>query len=118
MLGASRVRPRVAPQNGDPAIFLRGEKVNLWMQVYNLGVDASTKPSARIEYQVVNAATNQPVILMTDTAEQLDAAGSQITLRKSLPPDKLTSGVYLVTIKVNDLVSQQSISNSAKFAVK
>jgi len=118
MLGASRVRPRVAPQSGDPATFLRGEKVNLWMQVYNLGLDSGAKPSASIEYQVVNAATNQPVIQLTETSERLDTAGNQITLRKSLPPDKLTSGLYLVTIKVNDIVSQQSVSTSAKFAVK
>ncbi len=118
VLGASRVRPRVAPQNGDPAVFLRGEKVNLWMQVYNLGVDAGAKPSASIEYQVVNTATNQPVVQLTDSAGLLDAAGNQITLRKRLPPDKLEPGVYQVTIKVNDLVSQQSISTSAKFAVR
>ncbi len=118
VLGASRVRPRVAPQNGDPAVFHRGEKVNLWMQIYNLGVDASARPSANIEYQVVNAATNQQVVQLTDTAERLDAAGNQITLRKSLPPDKLEPGVYQVTIKVSDLVSRQSISASAKFAVR
>ncbi len=116
-LGASRVRPRVAA-NGEPAVFVRGEKINLWMQVYNLGVGVNAKPSTSIEYQVVNAKTNQPVAQWTDTAERLDTAGNQMTLRQSLPPDKLEAGVYQVTVKVDDRVSQQSISTSAKFVVK
>ncbi len=67
---------------------------------------------------MVNTATNEPVVQMTDSAGLFDTAGNQITLRKSLPPEKLVPGVYQVTIKVNDLVSRQSISSSAKFAVQ
>jgi hypothetical protein len=44
--------------------------------------------------------------------------GVQITLEKSLSVGKLDPGVYQVTIKVNDLVSKQTISPTAKFTVQ
>ena len=44
--------------DGKPASFKRDQKLNLWMQVYNLGVDDKThKPSATVEYNVVNLDT-------------------------------------------------------------
>jgi GWxTD domain-containing protein len=36
VIGTTKVRPRVAPANGKPAVFKRDQKVNFWMQVYNL----------------------------------------------------------------------------------
>jgi hypothetical protein len=42
----------------------------------------------------------------------------QVTLAKSLPLEKLGPGVYQVTIKVNDLLSKQTISPTAKFQVE
>ena len=65
VIGLNKVRPRVAPANGKPAVFKRGrdQKVNFWMQVYNLGVDDKThKPSATFEYDIVDIATNKPVV--------------------------------------------------------
>ncbi len=39
VIGLTKVRPRVAPADGKPALFKRtkDQKVNFWMQVYNLG---------------------------------------------------------------------------------
>src|SRR5262249_25397440 len=63
VIGATKVRPRVPPADGKPASFKRGQKLNFWMQVYNLSVDDKThKPSATVEYNVVNTVTNKPVI--------------------------------------------------------
>ncbi|HEY6305869.1 MAG TPA: GWxTD domain-containing protein, partial [Candidatus Angelobacter sp.] len=110
VLGADRVRPRVSP-NGEPATFARGQKVNLWMQVYNLALDKNTQePSATVEYRVVNVATGKPVFELVQSTGQMGNAGSQVTLQQRVPPDKLEPGVYQVTIKVNDLVAQQSIA--------
>src|ERR1700690_672017 len=61
VIGLNKVRPRVAPADGKPALFkrTRDQKVNFWMQVYNLGVDEKThKPSATFEFDIVNIATN------------------------------------------------------------
>jgi hypothetical protein len=89
------------------------------MQVYNLSVDDKTKkPSATIEYQVVNTATNQSVLNVTENTDQMKSVGDQMTLAKSLPLAQLNPGVYQVTIKINDLLSKQTISPTAKFAVE
>jgi len=121
VLGASKVRPRVASTTGEPPVFHRGQKVNLWMQVYNLAVDEGTKrTSASIEYHVVNAASQQQVASFSDRRELTDSAGRQITIEKTVLPDKLNldPGVYQVTIEVKDLLSQQSLVSAAKFAIK
>jgi hypothetical protein len=44
--------------------------------------------------------------------------GDHVTLEKSLLPDQLNPGTYQVTIKVNDLISRQTISPTAKFTVE
>src|SRR5882672_6428504 len=62
VIGTTKVRPRVAPGEGKPVSFKRNQKLNFWMQVYNLSVDEKThKPSATIEYNVTDAA-NKAVI--------------------------------------------------------
>jgi hypothetical protein len=89
------------------------------MQVYNLGVDEKTrKPSATVEYQVINTATNKSVLNFTESTAQMGNIGEQMTLERKLPLAQLDPGVYQVTIKVSDLVSKQTISPSAKFAVQ
>jgi GWxTD domain-containing protein len=120
VIGTNRVRPRVPPTDGKtPMSFKKEERVGFWMQVYNLGVDQQTKkPSATVEYQVINTATNQPVLDLTESTAQMGNVGEQLTLAKILPPNKLDPGVYQVTIKVNDQVSKQSIAPTVKFAVQ
>jgi len=118
VLGASKVRPRVPSANGEPPVFRSGQKINLWMQVYNLALDAESKrPSASVEYHVVNTANNQTVSDFSGYSNQSDSAGRQITLQRTVP-DKLAPGVYQVTIDVKDLISQQSLAASARFAIK
>ncbi|HXB20539.1 MAG TPA: GWxTD domain-containing protein [Candidatus Solibacter sp.] len=121
VIGTTKVRPRVSSSNGKPAIFkqLPNQNVNFWMQVYNLVVDDKTKrPSATVEYQVVNTATNKSVLDVTENTDQMKNVSDQVTLAKSLPLAQLGPGVYQVTIKVSDLLSKQTISPTAKFAVE
>jgi 5-hydroxyisourate hydrolase-like protein (transthyretin family) len=89
------------------------------MQVYNLTVDQKThKPSATVEYDVVNAATNKPIIHTVESTEQMGNIGDQMTLQKTLSASSLNPGVYRIQIKVNDNLSKQSINPSATFAVE
>jgi GWxTD domain-containing protein len=119
VIGADRVRPRVASSNGKPAAFKRNQKVNLWMQVYNLAVDEQTKKSsATVVYEIRDVATNKPVMFVTETTDHMANPGDHLTLEKSLPPNQLNPGVYQVTIKVSDMVSKQTIAPTAKFAVE
>jgi hypothetical protein len=119
VIGTMKVRPRVPPSDGKPVVFKRNQKLNFWMQVYNLGVDDKTKkPSATVEYDVVNAATNKAVIHTIESTEQMGNVGDQVTLQKSLSAANLDPGVYRIQIKVNDKVSKQSVDPSATFAVE
>ena len=119
VIGTNKVRPKVSSSDGKPASFTKKEKINFWLQVYNLGVDQKTnKPSATVEYQVVNTATHQHVLDFTESTAQMGNVGEQVTLGKSLQLSQLDPGIYQVTIKVNDQISKQTISPTAKFAVQ
>ena len=121
VIGLNKVRPRVAPADGKPALFKRSrdQKVNFWMQVYNLGVDDKThRPSATFEYDIVNVATNKPVVQKTESTETMGNVGEQVTLQKSIAAANLQPGVYRIDIKVNDNISKQTIDPSATFAVE
>ena len=121
VIGLTKVRPRVAPANGKPATFKRDRdpKVNFWMQVYNLGVDEKThKPSATFEFDIVNIATNKPVVQKMESTDTMGNVGEQVTLQKSIAAANLQPGVYRIDIKVNDNISKHTIDPSATFAVE
>ncbi|HYA26028.1 MAG TPA: GWxTD domain-containing protein [Terriglobales bacterium] len=119
VIGATKVRPRVPPSDGKPVSFKRNQKLNFWMQVYNLSVDDKThKPSATVEYNVVNAATNKPVIHTVESTDTMGNIGDQMTLQKTLSAANLEPGVYRLQIKVNDNISKQSVDPTATFAVE
>src|SRR3954453_2510360 len=119
VIGTTKVRPRVAPSNGKPMAFKRGQKVNFWMQVYNLSVDDKThKPSATFEYDIVNAATNKQVVHAVDSSEKMGNIGDQVTLEKTVQAANLEPGVYHIQIKINDNISKQTLGPSATFAVE
>lgn len=121
VIGNTKVRPRVEPAPGKPASFKKTEKLNVWMQVYNLGLDEKTKKSsAEIEYQVINTANNQTVVTTKENSAQITAnGGDQLTLEKSLPLTDFAPGTYQVVIKVNDLVAKQTMPPAtAKFVVE
>ena len=119
VIGTTKVRPRLDSADGTPAKFNRSQKLNFWMQVYNLGVsDQSKKSSAQIEYNIVNSATKKAVVHTVETTDQLGNAGDQITLEKSMSLASLEPGTYELTIKVNDNISKQSIAPTAKFLVQ
>ncbi len=121
VIGLNKVRPRVAPADGKPALFKRNkdQKVNFWVQVYNLGVDEKThKPSATFEYDIVNVTTNKAVVQQVDSTEKMGNIGEQVTLQKSIASANLQPGVYKIEIKVNDNISKQTVDPTATFAVE
>ncbi len=121
VIGTMKIRPRVAPSDGKPAMFKKDkdQKLNFWMQVYNLGVDEKThKPSATFEYNITNLATNKQVVQKMETTDSMGNIGDQVTLQKSIVAANLSPGTYKIEIKVNDNISKQTIDPSAVFAVE
>ena len=121
VIGTTKVRPRVGPSDGKPAVFKRDKdpKLNFWMQVYNLGVDEKThKASATFEYDITNIATNKPVVQKVESTDTMGNVGDQVTLQKTIAAANLQPGIYKIHIKVNDNVSKQTVDPSAVFAVE
>ena len=111
--------PHLDGADGKPASFKHDQRMSLWMQVYNLQPDDKTKkPSAKIEYEIVNVANNQPVVHSSESTDTMGSVGEQITLEKSLALNTFQPGVYKLTVKVDDNVSKQQIAPSVRFAVE
>jgi GWxTD domain-containing protein len=118
VIGSMKVRPRVASSDGKPIAFKKNQKLNFWMQVYNLSVDEKThKPSATFEYNVTDA-NNKPVIHTVESTETMGNVGDQVTLQKTLSAANLPVGLYKIEIKVNDNLSKQTVGPTATFAVE
>jgi GWxTD domain-containing protein len=118
VIGTTKVRPRVAPSDGKPISFKRNQKLNFWMQVYNLSVDEKThRPSATIEYNVTDA-NNKAVIHTVESTDTMGNVGDQVTLEKTLSAANLPVGLYKIEIKVNDNLSKQTVDPTATFAVE
>ena len=111
--------PHLDGADGKPATFSKDQRMSLWMQVYNLQSDDKTKkPSAVIDYEIVNLANNQPVLHSSESTDTMAKVGEQITLEKSLSLNAFQPGLYKLTVKVDDNVSKQQIAPSVRFAVQ
>jgi hypothetical protein len=121
ILGNTFVRPRVSSSAADPVSFHRGQNLNFWMQVYNLGIDAKSKQnSATIHYQITDLANDKTVLNTTESSKTLSANSAnsdQLTVEKSVPLASLQPGKYQVKITVDDGISKQQVAQSAPFVV-
>ena len=118
IIGNTYVRPRVMSNQATPATFHRDQKLNFWMQVYNLGIDEKSKQNAaKITYQIIDTSSNKTLLDSSEQSTSLSANSDQVTVEKSLPLASLQPGKYLVKIQVNDSVSKQEIAQSAPFTV-
>ncbi|MGD0096641.1 MAG: GWxTD domain-containing protein [Terracidiphilus sp.] len=123
IIGNTFIRPRVStptPTNPNPpAKFNRNQQLSFWMQVYNLGIDESTKSNqATVTYQIIDLATNTVDLEKQLESKELGAHSDQLTVQKTLPLAGLQPGKYKVTIKVNDGILKQEIAQSVPFVVE
>ena len=117
VIGNTKLTPRVPPTVTTPVTFHRAQNLNFWMQVYNLGIGDNKRNDAKIEYQVLDLATNKQVLVSEESAAKLNPNADQLTLEKSMPLASLQPGKYQVTIKVDDGVSKQQLAESVPFFV-
>jgi len=113
------VRPKVSPNPATPISYKRNQPLNFWMQVYNLGIDETTKSnSATVTYQIVDTSNNSVILEKELASKDLGAHSDQLTVEKTLSIAGLPPGRYKVNIKVNDTISKQEIAQSAPFVVE
>ena len=118
VIGNTRIRPRVSTGPTLPVTFRRGQNLNFWMQVYNLGIGDNKQNSATIQYEIMDMATNKAVLDTSEQTSKLNPNADQVTLEKSLPLASLQPGKYEVSIKVNDGVKRQQFAETAPFIVE
>jgi len=113
VIRSSKVRPRV----GDT--FKQNEKMGIYTEFYNLGMDEKThKPAGSVAYEVVNNATKQTVINFSeDISGMPNASSSLVTVEKMLPLNKLSPGQYTLKINLTDKLKNQTIKQSAPFTI-
>ncbi len=117
ILGDTKVRP-VMGGIGSPAQFKRGQRMGIWMQVYNLHTDRVTKkPSAAINYKIEDLATRKLVLNQTEQTTEMSNAADQLTLEKDLPLASLAPSTYRLTITVTDNLTKQQIAPQADFII-
>ena len=118
ILGNTFVRPRVMDNAATPASFHRNQKLNFWMQVYNLGIDDKSKQNdAKLEYEIFDLDNNKAVLNTSEDSKSISPNADQVTVEHTVPLASLAPGKYRVTIKVNDSVKKQQIAESAPFTV-
>jgi len=111
VIGGTKVRPSVKNT------FTRDQKLGIYMQVYNLGIDDKThKPSLDVQYQVEK--DGKPLLDQPEDAANLKKASQQFTVVKTMGLKGLTPGKYTVQIKITDNVKKQSVSPSASFELR
>ena len=113
IIGNTKVRPVVGDR------FHRNQSMGIWVQLYNLKVNQKThKPSATIEWRILNAANNQVIFHHKEEAETLSNAAEQMTLEKTLPLESFRPGSYRLVVQVTDNLDGQTISPQTVFYVK
>ena len=111
VIGSTKVVPRL---EGD---FNTGEKLGIYLQLYNLKVDEKThKASATVQYLVKKG--DQDVMQFKETSDEMKQTGDQMTIERLLPLATLVPGKYTLHINATDQVANQTISRTADFTVK
>ncbi|MCI0628125.1 MAG: GWxTD domain-containing protein [Acidobacteria bacterium] len=111
VIGDTKVRPMIGE------IFAREDRMGIYLQVYNLGINEQThKPDALIEYSVRKG--DQILLQHSETTDQLEKAGRQITLERVLPLGGFEPGQYKLEVKITDRVRQQTIAPAADFRIR
>jgi GWxTD domain-containing protein len=113
VIGTSKVRPRLSE------VFQRGEKLGLYLQLYNFGPDEKTKkPNGSISYEMVKVSNNETVFAFSEEVGRLENSSSnQTTVEKILSLKNLEPGQYVLRMKVTDRNRNQTLAPAASFTV-
>jgi len=118
-VGTTELIARPAADGSEAVVFKQNEKINMWMQAYNLRLDSQMhKLNAIVHYNISERTSGKQVFQSSESTDQLQQTGEQITLRKTLPPGTLPPGKYNINIKVNDLIAKRMITASAPITIE
>jgi hypothetical protein len=111
MIGPIKVVPNLG---GD---FRRGQRVGLYLQVYNVGTDQTTlRPSIDVQY-VVLGKDGKELSSVSEDWQGVADYGQRLTLARFVDTTNLGAGEYAIEVRIRDRVSGQSVTQSGKFTV-
>ncbi len=110
VIGNAKVVPNLS------GVFLQGQEVGVYMQVYNAGIDQTTlRPAVDVEYILIRG--GKEAFRQTEDWSGLSDSGQRLTLARLLPTTVLPTGDYEIKVLVKDRVGGQVIENKGKFSV-
>jgi hypothetical protein len=93
-----------------------GERVGVYMQVYNAGIDQTTlRPAVDVDYILFK--DGKELSRLKEDWSGLSDSSQRLTLAKSLPTEKLQPGRYDVKVVVKDQVNGTTIENKGTFSI-
>ena len=111
VLGDMKVRPQLKRE------FTTDQKIGIYLQIYNIKVDDKThKSNASVHFSVKRG--DQEVFQTTETSEQLQQVGDELTIQSLLPLSTFSPGAYKLEITINDQVANKTITRGSDFTVK
>jgi GWxTD domain-containing protein len=94
-----------------------GQKVGLYLQVYNAGIDQTTlRPAVDVEYVLLKG--GKEISRQPEDWSGLSDSGQRLTLARLMPTDNLTKGDYEIKVLTKDRVSGQIIENKSNFIIE
>jgi GWxTD domain-containing protein len=111
VIGQTKVIPNVS------GIYLKGQPVGVYLQVYNAGIDQTTlRPSVDVEYALLK--DGKELGKQMEDWHGMSDSGQRLTLARLIDTRGLAPGEYELTIRIHDRVSGQALAPSAKFTVQ
>ncbi len=113
VLGDVWIRPSLSRQ------FSQGGKLNLYVQLYNTGVDQATlEPSVEVRYTVSDAAGRTVLEVRDEGGESIEfVSGQRVVLIREVDLTGFAPGPYKVRIAVLDRITDQSLDLEGGFQV-
>ena len=112
VIGGLHVRPRVG------ATFTRGEKLGMYLQLYNFEADEKTqKADGTVEYVITKNGSGEKVFEFEEDVSAISGGAAQVVVQKLLPLQGFAPGQYTLKIKVVDKRRNQTLTPSATFTV-
>ncbi len=118
VIGNTKILPSVTASAAQPAVFHKDQNLNFWMQVYNLGINQTSKKNgATINYSITDS-DGKAILNTNENTDAISAASDQVTVAKTVPLASLVPGKYSIKISVNDPLTKQEIAQTAAFTIE
>jgi hypothetical protein len=110
VIGKNKVVPNLSGS------FKKGQKMGVYLQVYNAGIDQTTlRPALDVDY--ILKRDGKEVARIKEDWNGLSDSGQRLTLARFIPTENLAAGRYEIVVAMRDLVGGQVIENKGKFTI-